>query len=419
MSVTYKSLRCVPSDSFIGRYMNGLRFSETPHVYDFWSAMWMLSSVVPRHVVVPRPYAPVHLNLYVMFISDSGATRKSTAINMALSSLQSVAPDTEYVVAREGPEHLEHRLVEQRENREARVVICVSELMRFLGKQAYASSMPGLLTDLYDCPDHRSTGFLSRGRLTYENVYVTLLAGSTPAWLMKAVNPDVIEGGFTSRVFFIATNRRKQLNPWHDGPLPSLRPALHALVDCAKEASELGQIKMTPKAIRYYKTWYKRAQGRGEIGNDAYTQSFASRQQDHVLRVGALLAINSREYQITERTLRTAIRIVDDVRTMGVSVFGGGHPESRITKAVNRIASILIKNGTVGTPRHVLRARLRGTISLQEFDDILDLCIEADIIYAVHVPQVKGSGRPALYYFAGDKLKEEKCRDDVIRHLTS
>lgn len=417
MSVAYQSLKSVPTGSFIHRYMRALRHSETPHVYDFWSAMWMLSSLVPRRVIVPRPYAPVRLNLYVMFISDSGATRKSTSISFAFDSLKKVAPNIEYVDAREGPEHLEHRLIEQKDSEESRVVICVSELMRFLGKQAYNSAMPGLLTDLYDCPERRSSGFLSSGKLTYNNVYVTLLAGSTPAWLMRAVNPSVVEGGFTSRVFIIATNRRKQLNPWYDGPMPPMRPALHALVEAAKGAADIGQIRMTPNAIKHYKTWYKRMQG--DVGNDAYTASFASRQQDHVLRVAGLLAVNSKEYQITEYTLRAAIRIVDDVRAMGLTVFGGGHPESRITKAVNKMASILIKNGTVGIMRSDLRNKMRPIVSLQEFNDIIDLCIEAGVIYAAQVPQATGQGRPATYYFAGKKLKDERVRDDVIENLTS
>lgn len=368
---------------------------------------------------MPRPYAPVRLNMYVMFISDSGVTRKSTAINTALVGLQKIAPDLEYVVAREGPEHLEYRLVKQTDagNAESRVVICISELMRFLGRQAYTSSMPGLLTDLYDCPSKQTSGFFSRGDLSFENVYITLLAGSTPAWLVKAVNPNVVEGGFTSRVYFIATNKRKQLNPWHEGPVPSIKPALESLVECVNEAKQLGEIPMTPKAIKFYKTWYKRLQK--DVGNDAFTRSFASRQQDHVLRVAALLAINSKEYQISEYTLRWGVKIIDDVRAMGLTVFGGGHPQSRIIKAVNRIAEILIKNGRVGVQRTQLRNRLRPMVSLREFDDIIDLCIEAGIIIAAEVPHIQGSGRPATYYFASDRLKDEKMRDAVVDELTN
>lgn len=385
-------------------------------MYDFWSAMWMLSSVVPRRIVVPRPYAPVHLNLYVMFISDSGTSRKSTAINTAFGALKSIAPDMQYVVAREGPEHLEHRFIQQSEYEESRVVICVSELMRLLGKQAYSSALPGLLTDLYDCPDSRTSGFISSGGQEYKNVYMTLLAGSTPAWLAKAVNPNVVEGGFTSRVFFIVTDRRKQLNPWHEGPLPSLRPSLHYLVDAVQLAKEVGQIRMTPNAIKFYKRWYRKLQK--NTGTNAYTKSFSSRQQDHVLRVAALLSINSGECQISEPLLRWGVRLVSDVRSMGLIVFGGGHPQSRIEKAVIKIAEILLASGRVGVKRTDLTNKLRGKVTIQEFDDIMDLCIEAQIIVAAEVPHIKGKGRPAIYYFATDKLRDGKTREAIVDELT-
>lgn len=80
----------VPEGSFISNYLAYTADNETPLYYDFWCAIWCLSSSVGRSTVVARPRAPVFLNHYIVLIAESATTRKSTAVRLAEKLLSSV-----------------------------------------------------------------------------------------------------------------------------------------------------------------------------------------------------------------------------------------------------------------------------------------------------------------------------------------
>lgn len=416
MPITYRSI--VNDNTFIGRYMGALETGETPYIYDFWSAMYVLSTLVGRACVVPRPQVPVYLNLYAMFVSDSGVTRKSTTINFARTILNRVDGHChvpQVIESKETPESLEYRLVRLSRNKgNAHVTICVSELMRFLGKQAYSNAMPGLLTDLYDSPKSRTSGTVQGGQATYENVYVTFLAGTTPRWLEKAVHPDVVEGGFTSRTLFITADQRKRLDPWSLHEPPPIEPVIDELTATLRDVRD--EVPLTPKAINWYRLWYRRLAK--QRSTSAFIESFLSREPDHVLRCAALLSINSREYRIDVPTLKLAAKIVSDARGMGARLFAGGRYVSNRTKVVVRIAEIVLAAGRNGIKHTELITKTRHIVTSAEFRDTIAVMVESGLIGKAEVPQLHGAGRPALYYVPMDKLRSTVALEEVIDTLS-
>lgn len=402
--------------------MDGLSQGETPYIYDFWSGLWLLSTCVGRHCYVPRPQIPVRLNLYVMFVSDSGITRKTTTINFAREILRAYdrCCSIPVVESKETPESLELRLIKLTdEHQHSHLTICVSELMRFLGKQAYSNAMPGLLTDLFDSPSSRTAGSIQFGQAIYNNVYLTFLAGTTPRWLEKAVHPDVVEGGFTSRTFFITATNRKQLDPWSNSDEKTreqnVSNIVQSLRDTVEPLTQQNEIPLTPKAIEWYKRWYRRLAR--QRSTSAFIESFLSREPDHVLRCGALLAINAQEYRVDVNTLKLAAKIVSDVRTMGSRLFAGGRYVGDRTKAINRITETLIAVGNAGIKRTDLMQKCRYLVTTQELRDTIQIMVESELIAQVEIPPVNGVGRPALYYVGTDKLRSAVAREAVADSL--
>ena len=108
--MNYKKL--IPSDSFIGRYLDYLSNIETPEAYDFWCAMWALGVRVGKGMYVNRPHSPVFCNWYIILAAESGTTRKSTAVN-AISDLIKTAELDEIVTGKTSPEALEIMLHEK------------------------------------------------------------------------------------------------------------------------------------------------------------------------------------------------------------------------------------------------------------------------------------------------------------------
>lgn len=404
--------------------MSLLSHGETPYVYDFWSAMWVLSSILDRSIYVPRPYAPVFLNTYIMFISDSGVTRKSTTISAARGAYtrfrDTVTPNytTEMVEAKETPGSLEWRFAKQCENGNdsSHVTICVSELMRFLGRGNGAANMPGLLTDLYDCPATRTGGSLSDGQYEYSNVYCTLLAGSTPRWLEKYVNPAVVEGGFTSRTLFITAEQRKQLSPWADSVTLSYDGIDKTLEMCYNNSIHTTEIPLTPNARNEYIWWYKRLQK--EPQRSVYVESFVARQPDHVLRCAALLCINDGSLRIDVHHFRAAVRLIQEAKVMGARLFGGGRFVSDTVKAINKLTEVLLLNANVGTKQSDLWQKVRHLMTKQEFHDIIDTMIETKMIIGGEAPSISGVGRPAMYYIPTNKIRNAAARDQLIDELS-
>jgi len=210
-SINYTSL--VPKDSFIGRYLDFMKDSETPEVYDFWTALWLMSVAVGRRIVVDRPNAPVFLNWYIVLVGESGITRKSTSVRAAKSLAYKLVDDPKQVVSsRITPQMVEQMLAER-----PTMHICISEMVTAFGKMAgSAHALPGLLTDLYDCPDKRLGGTLYAGSLALEDVFVSLLTATTSTWLLRFMNQELVEGGFTSRTMFVTANKPKKRIAWSE-----------------------------------------------------------------------------------------------------------------------------------------------------------------------------------------------------------
>jgi hypothetical protein len=188
--VNYKKL--VPSDSFIGDYLSYLDKIETANAYDFWTAIFLISTAVGRSIFVNRPGAPVYLNLFSVLVAESGVTRKSTSVRFAADFARNLSSEElPLIQSKTTPEKLEFDLWKQSEKFEqSGALIVVSELATFLGREKYVETMPALLTDLYDCPELRSGGgTLGSGGKTIKNVFVSFLSASTPSWLLRAVNP--------------------------------------------------------------------------------------------------------------------------------------------------------------------------------------------------------------------------------------
>jgi hypothetical protein len=210
-----KYSKLVPEGTFLHNYLLYNEQSETPHAYDFWTGCYILSVALGRGITVARPFAPVFLNLFLVLVAESGVTRKSSSVRRAVSFARSLCgPTNPLIESKITPELLEYNLAMQSlEHDCAYTTIMIDEMVKFLGREKYVETMPTLLTDLYDCPEIRTGGgSLTRGKTRLSNVFINFLSASTPSWLLRAVNPDVIEGGFTSRVIFVVAENPKRSN---------------------------------------------------------------------------------------------------------------------------------------------------------------------------------------------------------------
>lgn len=375
---------------------------ETPLAYDFWSAIWTLGSALGRSVYIPRPHSHIHMNWYVMLVSESGITRKSTSVRMARDIISDTLGVMHLVEGRATPEHLFDRLVQM-----PHIAIAVSELVTFLGRESYVVELPALLTDLYDCPKQRSIGTISRGQRVIQDAYVTFLSASTPSWLIGAVNPSVIEGGFTSRCIFIREERPKQKVPWPAQGAPVQHHG-DLLLSTVQRAQTVRTIELLPAAMRRYQTWYK---SRDTVTDVPFLASFLSREDAHVLRLAACLCINDGVLAIDRRHIDFALKAITAAKASALQIFSGKGTVVRMAQGIDKITRLLAEAGGVGVPHTPMYTAVRHYLSADDFNIILSYMHELGMLQIAmegRSSERSGGRRPKRYFRTDATMRRDK-----------
>lgn len=397
---------------------------ETPTVYDLACALWILSNVLGRNCIVDRPRASVHLNMYVILVSESGIMRKSTSIRHATSLLRLffdlTQNPTQLVESKSTAGAILSELhTQSTEHNQAHMVFVASELAAAFGRGTGIGNLTALLTDLYDCPDVRSGGgSLAYGKSTnvvLKNVYMGFLGGTTPSWLANAVTPTIIEGGFTSRCYFIVGRQRKRSIAWPSESTGDARIGLlKQLKEIKDESNTFPRMGIDKTGQRTFTNWYNER----TIHKDTYRESFESREDGHVLRLAGLFAANEQCWLLSDDHIRRAIEFVGDVKSAGASLFTGSvNRKSLDLKWISRLRDVLLKRAD-GIPRMELTRTMNAKgLRTHELQSTLTVMHELGLLTKHEVSYEGMPGRPKTVYKPTIYLENEAFLADVTRKM--
>jgi hypothetical protein len=329
---------------------------ETAWSFDLLCALWALSSILGRDVQVARGADRLALNLYILLVAPSGVARKSTALGLATRLWDHCRPSSSITISqRLSPERLNEKLATS-----PHCAFIASELVSLLGRAGYSHLLPSLLTDIYDC---------------HTDVYPTFLAASTPTWLTKSLTPEVITGGFGSRLLTVVATRPKRTIPW-----PEEREDEEGFLERAERllraCGDRRVLTLTTVARRVYTRWYARHTRQLHSGD--YAPAFASRQPDHILKLAGLLTLNRQSAVIDEGDVQAARCLVDMCARAGASVFGDTEsPRERTRTDVleSRIVDlqhILERGGTDWVSQATLTQHFAHRLNARGLRNILD-----------------------------------------------
>lgn len=397
--------RAVPPETFIGQYMHAMADLETSSSYDFWSALWALGTVCGRDVFVPRPHAPVYMNWYIMLVAESGVTRKSTAVRIARDIVTRVMGNDNMIEGKATPEYVFQHLT-----RYPHCPIAVSELVTFLGRESYVIDLPALLTDLYDCPKDKRGGSITRGEQVIRNAYVTFLTASTPSWLRTSVNPTVVEGGFTSRCLIVHDEKPKKKIAWPDDSARQMDDIVTLLRDTTDRARDVKAIDMLPAGMQRFTSWYK---NRDTSSIVPFIASFNSREDAHVLRMAACLAINDGTLAIERRHIDWAVKLISFVKASAIQVFNETGTSVRIAQGIEKIVTMLIEAGPIGIPHTRLYAAVRYYTAADEFNIVMTTMHELQMVTKM-IEQRQGGGRKGIRYVRSNNLTNARAMQELM-----
>ena len=365
----------VLKEGWLQAYRRYVFKQESPDLFHFWTAMTMISSALRRHVWIDRKAYTIFPNLYVFLVEESAAARKSTAMELGLSLLSTVATSIKNIRIVHERMTVEGLMDAMKKSEvtpagvvrmDGSITIHADELSNLFGKSTYVSDLISFLTAAYT--GRAKLEFLTRnkGYTQVENVCPVLLAGTTPEMMGEIFPSLTLSSGFFGRVMIVVAKRGKKVS--EPELVTELREPL--IQDLNRIGYLEGVVKLTDEANEAFNYWYNNVL----VGTPSrQTASFYHRKHDHTLKVAMLLSISeSDDLIITKKHFEQAKDAVDFL-------------EAQIPEAVKHIGStdkanlgdlivsIIAKNG----PEPINRTKLLRSIyhriqDADEFDKIID-----------------------------------------------
>lgn len=285
-----------------------------------------------RKCYLERPGYRLYPNIFCILVAGSGTCRKTTAVNIGIRFLRTIAT-TRIIGGKITPEQFIAEFEESRELIEASnppayrtppILVYSPELSVFLTKANYGESMIHNLTDLFDCPDEWPYKTKNAGKYILKDVYLSILAATTPTGINSGIPPAAMEEGFGSRTilpFQAETDKEPHLFPEEDSKLILTR--LRMEEDLKKKLLEVskiaGQFTFTKEAKSWFESWYR--QHLKAPPADKRLTGMHARKHDHVFRVAMVLAACTGSTIIQQSQGEAALMALNNIEQLAPGAF--------------------------------------------------------------------------------------------------
>lgn len=335
-------------ESFLQVYLDYCKEQESPDIFHLWVGITVLASVLGRKCYLDKGFYHLYPNLFTILVAGSARCRKSTAIDLGMAPLLDGVEATVVLSGKLTPEKFLREMADAQSSiaqpdgtvitTSPSFLVEASELTTFLAKQSNSEPLIHILTRLFDCPKEWGYKTKHQGSDILHDVFLCILAATTPDGIANSLSTVALNEGFGSRVLWVYQEDTTKRNPFPE--LTSLHLAQQKQIAAMlKERSKLaGKFTLTAEAITYYKEWYtifmdtpppeKRLEG------------MYGRKHDQILRVAMVLAGSELLTVIDEHHIDAAVRAVDGIEALAPAAFAQlGGPDS--TPYLIRAGSIM------------------------------------------------------------------------------
>jgi Protein of unknown function (DUF3987) len=372
--------------SFLDLYLQYTSKQESPAEFHLFTAMTIVGAALGRKCYINRGYYMLYPNFFTILVAGSARCRKSTAINIGVDLLK-VVPTTKVVKGKTTPERFIKEIEPENLNVEAlNILVHSSELSVFLTKQQYGEPMIHVLTDLYDCPSEWTYKTKNKGENTLRNVFLCIIAATTPDGVSKGIPSSALEEGFASRVIFVykADTDRRNAMPELSPEEADLRQELCVFLS---KIGEIGaEFTLTPEARAWFIEWYNQMIPPA----DKRMEGFFGRKHDHLLRFGMVFAGAELKTVIEQDHLEAALMALNNVEQSAPGAFseiGGDQSTQFLTRAITLVErSIRISHSELLRKLYPCRA--------DTFKAIIETLIEGGYVK-------RDESHPSIYVWLG------------------
>lgn len=246
-----------------------------------------------------------------------------------------------------------------------------------------------MLADVYDCGDYRAET-IGRGLDSADNLFVTILAGCTPAWFAEGFPPNSYEQGLPTRFCFIYSDEIPT------GALPDFdfRPEAEASPKTLAEyfyeplsriAACRGFVSWSPEAGELLNAW--KARDFTPRPTNPLLRGYCARRPLHVAKLATLVALarHPGNQTIVREDLQRAFEILFEAEPdMGkaLTAAGGNVYQQRIETVANFVGS-WYQAKKRAAPEWEVRQRLNQLVPPNMLRTILDEMIAQQMLRVV------------------------------------
>lgn len=375
-------------ENIIDEYMIYSGVSEAPSVYHKWCGISTVASCVRRQVWIDMGYFKIFTNMYIILVSPPAKSRKGNAINISVDLLMNSRIRDKGVSTSADATTREALILSLKEavhktttpegetNFHSSITIISKELGVFLGNQN--TDMLIFLTDIYDAADFWKYRTIKRGMDSIENSWLSMLAATTPSWLVSSSAVTAIGEGFTSRVIFIVANDKRKKEAFPELSPREILAKENVIHDLEIVTDINGKLEFTPQARDFYSDWYK-GSNINILDDDPRFAGYLERKPTHVLKIASVFSIaESSDMQIQEYHIKRAIEELKCVEFDMKDAFGGAG-KSPDTEEIHYLIDIIKQNKKIYR-KDLLRLVMRD-ISVNKISFLLQHLLDSGEIF--------------------------------------
>jgi hypothetical protein len=404
-------------ENWLSSYIKYTNFNESPTNFHLWTGISTIAAALNRNVYIKRGYGKLFPNLFIVLVSPTGKSKKTSAANIGVNQFLQKVDGIRISRDETTPKGLVQFLSMAKPTRSGTIIthnctgyIYAPELSDLLGEQSYNLGLIKKLTSLWDSPDvyHDTTKELLVKNHTptiLTNVCLNMFGCSNPEWLAHGLKEDSFGGGFMGRTLFIFSTekRRSDASAWMEIPEDIEMTSLTLLKDLQKISQLRGAFTITNDAYVYYKKLYREYDG-DFTGRMA---GYLERKLTFALKLAMVLSVNfDDDLIITKQHIEASMRYLDEIEKgmPNAFVYINATNEAKIAQhiidSVKESGGSAQRNILVGKFRHLVR-------NIREFDDIMQTLIEARII-----KQIQKDGQHSYIFMTlWEKMQKEAAME--------
>jgi hypothetical protein len=163
---------------------------------------------------------------------------------------------------------------------------CLEEISSLFRR--HTEDVAKFLLNTYDCGDY-TYDTKTQGTDVIKRCCVSILGGTTPAFMKQVFTDQLLTDGFASRAFFIYETENRFNKLYIADVCNEQLEARVRILEHIKRLSQLyGQVRLTPEADEFMKEWWEVKRGE-RTNNNPKLDSYYARKNLHVMKMAMIL----------------------------------------------------------------------------------------------------------------------------------